>query len=85
MAEQHAGPCACPGCYVHGCAHCASIGCTRHIHGQPPTQHATGWIDRDGDVWHLGADGLMHTPETAPFPREHVERKWGPLRPARVL
>lgn len=22
----------------------------------------------------------MHTPETAPFPREHVEKKWGPLR-----
>lgn len=26
-------------------------------------------------------DGLMHTPETAPFPREHVEHKWGPLVP----
>lgn len=38
------------------------------------------WIDRDGDVWTLGADGLMHTPETRPFPREHVEKKWGPLR-----
>ena len=22
----------------------------------------------------------MHTPETAPFPREYVEKKWGPLR-----
>lgn len=39
------------------------------------------WVDRHGDVWRLGADGLMHTPETAPFPREHVEKKWGPLRP----
>lgn len=38
------------------------------------------WVDRQGDVWRVGDDGLMHTPETAPFPREHVERKWGPLR-----
>lgn len=35
--------------------------------------------DRHGDIWTLGPDGLMHTPETAPFPREHVEHKWGPL------
>lgn len=41
----------------------------------------TGWVDRHGDVWREGADGLMHTPETRPFPREHVEKKWGPLRP----
>lgn len=39
------------------------------------------WTDRQGDVWTEGDDGLMHTPETAPFPRDHVERKWGPLRP----
>lgn len=39
------------------------------------------WADRHGDVWAYGADGLMHTAETAPFPREHVEKKWGPLRP----
>ena len=38
------------------------------------------WIDKQGDAWRLGTDGLMHTPETAPFTREHVERKWGPLR-----
>ena len=38
------------------------------------------WIDNQGDVWRLGADGLMHTAETAPFLREHVEKKWGPLR-----
>lgn len=37
--------------------------------------------DRHGDIWTLGDDGLMHTPETAPFPREHVEKKWGPLVP----
>lgn len=36
--------------------------------------------DRQGDVWTYGDDGLMHTPETAPFPLEHVERKWGPLK-----
>lgn len=38
------------------------------------------WADRQGDRWTLGADGLLHTPETQPFPREHVEKKWGPLR-----
>lgn len=38
------------------------------------------WIDNQGDVWRMGEDGLMHTPETAPFSREYVERKWGPLR-----
>lgn len=37
------------------------------------------WRDRHGDVWVLGEDGLMHSRETAPFPREHVEKKWGPL------
>jgi hypothetical protein len=41
----------------------------------------TRWIDNQGDIWTLGDDGLMHTPETAAFPREHVEKKWGPLRP----
>lgn len=40
-----------------------------------------GWIDKQGDVWRLGEDGLMHAYETAPFPREFVEKKWGPLRP----
>ncbi|WP_271983593.1 hypothetical protein [Pseudoclavibacter terrae] len=40
---------------------------------------AESWIDRQGDVWTLGDDGLLHSPETAPFSREHVERKWGPL------
>lgn len=37
------------------------------------------WMDRHKDIWVLGEDGLMHTPETRPFPREHVEKKWGPL------
>jgi hypothetical protein len=54
----------------------------------PTAGHDTGhqqadnesWIDRHGDVWRLGRDGLMHTKDTAPFSREHVERKWGPLR-----
>ena len=39
------------------------------------------WVDNQGDVWRLGEDGLMHTFETAPFPREYVEKKWGPLKP----
>lgn len=39
------------------------------------------WVDKQGDVWTPGEDGLLHSPETAPFPREHVERKWGPLKP----
>lgn len=38
-------------------------------------------VDRHGDVWTLGDDGLMHTPETRPFPFEYVEKKWGPLLP----
>ncbi|MDF9717373.1 hypothetical protein [Nocardioides sp. ChNu-99] len=39
------------------------------------------WVDRFGDVWTSRADGLMYEqPETRPFPREHVEKKWGPLR-----
>jgi hypothetical protein len=42
---------------------------------------ATRWIDNQGDIWTIGSDGLMHTPETAPFSREHVEKKWGPLKP----
>lgn len=41
------------------------------------------WSDRHGDIWRLGGDGLMHSPETAPFSREHVEKKWGPLTPVR--
>jgi hypothetical protein len=46
-----------------------------HMADQP----ATGWLDIHGDVWTLGEDGLLHTPETRPFSREHVEKKWGPL------
>lgn len=51
--------------------------CPEHAHG---TQ---SWIDKHGDVWRMGDDGLLHTPETRPFPRDHVEKKWGPLRPAK--
>ena len=40
-----------------------------------------GWRDRQNDVWRQKADGLMHTPETAPFLWTHVVKKWGPLRP----
>ncbi len=39
-------------------------------------------IDKQGDVWTKGVDGLWHTPETRPFPLEHIEKKWGPLTPA---
>jgi hypothetical protein len=44
---------------------------------------ASSWTDRQGDVWRLREGSLLHTPETAPFPREHVEKKWGPLVPNR--
>ncbi|WNN94980.1 hypothetical protein SEA_MAGRITTE_3 [Microbacterium phage Magritte] len=43
--------------------------------------HEPQWRDRQGDVWELGDDGLLHSFETAPFSREHVEKKWGPLIP----
>lgn len=45
------------------------------------TATPAAWIDKHGDVWVPGDDGLLHTPETAPFPAEYVERKWGPLEP----
>lgn len=56
---------------------------TRHDDGLVTiTDHHpdTTWVDCHGDHWRLGSDGLMHTPETRPFPLDHVERKWGPLR-----
>ena len=40
---------------------------------------ASAWADRQGDVWHQRDDGRLETFETAPFSREHVEKKWGPL------
>lgn len=57
------------------------------VNGDDPHERAepAAWRDRQGDVWVLGADGLMHTPETAPFTREHVEKKWGPLIPVTGL
>jgi hypothetical protein len=36
-------------------------------------------LDRHGDIWSPRADGLWVTRETAPFPYEHIARKWGPL------
>lgn len=46
------------------------------------SESARAWRDRQGDVWtYDDNDGLMHSSETAPFPREHVEKKWGPLVP----
>ncbi|TDP92348.1 hypothetical protein EDF62_1554 [Leucobacter luti] len=48
------------------------------------TAASTVWIDIHGDVWVLGDDGLMHSPETAPFSREHVEKKWGPMKELRT-
>lgn len=47
----------------------------------PTAEPAQAWRDRQGDVWTEGDDGLMHTPDTAPFSRGHVEKKWGPLVP----
>lgn len=38
------------------------------------------WVDRLGDVWAHRDNGLMESFETAPFPREHVEKKWVPLK-----
>lgn len=38
-----------------------------------------GWRDNQGDIWHEGPDGLLYSHETAPFTREHVEAKWGPI------
>lgn len=50
--------------------------------GRLPRHDSTqAWADRHGDVWRLGDDGLLHTPETRPFPLDHVRKKWGPLRP----
>lgn len=43
------------------------------------------WVDCHHDVWTMRADGLMETPETRPFPPSHVEKKWGPLLPAREV
>lgn len=51
-----------------------------HIADHP----AEAWRDRQGDIWVLGEDDLLHARETAPFPREQVEKKWGPLVPLDV-
>lgn len=49
------------------------------VQAVPEDSSTARWVDEQGDVWRLGDDGLLHTPETQPFPREHVEKKWGPL------
>lgn len=59
----------------------------RPVYVSPPMlrpvapEAALAVADRHGDVWTPRADGLWETPETAPFPWEHVARKWGPLHP----
>lgn len=62
------------------CAECAMCGAG---HADYCPDHPVR--DRHGDVWTLGADGLMHSFETASFPRSHIEKKWGPLVPEREL
>lgn len=54
--------------------------CTAPLGAFAPTG-GSRWTDRHHDVWTMHADGLMRTPETAPFPPQHVEKKWGPLTP----
>ena len=44
-----------------------------------PTERVLALRDRFNDLWFEGGDGLMWSKETAPFSREHVEKKWGPL------
>ena len=63
------------------CARCAEL-----VDGPIRGMNADdfGWVDRHCDIWRFGDDGLMHTPETAPFSRAHVEKKWGPLQLIRV-
>ena len=76
----------CPSCAA--CLACRGECGTCPYASIPPAKHyshdllatSDAWVDRHGDVWRIGNDGLMHTPETRPFPREHVEKKWGPLR-----
>jgi len=40
---------------------------------------ASAWRDNMGDIWHQRDDGRLDSFETAPFPRERVEKRWGPL------
>ena len=64
------------------CCHRASLGLTGDSGSVDPLAvdcPDARWRDTQGDVWAVGVDGLMHSFETASFPREVVERKWGPL------
>lgn len=57
--------------------------CVIHDAIQDAQRHEYGLLtlrDRHGDEWKFGSDGLMHSPETAPFKFEYVQKKWGPLR-----
>jgi len=79
---------ACPRCgdrllkeHYPGALYCEREGCGGSEYEPGELWSPRGWRDRHGDVWTLGSDGLLHTPETRAFPREHVEKKWGPLVP----
>lgn len=58
--------------------------CASDLRAALDATDVVGWLDRHNDIWREGDDGLMHSHETRPFPREHVEKKWGPLRPLRA-
>lgn len=68
------------------------VQCTLGIGHEGPHMHARRtWEDKperlrdkQGDIWTPGPDGLLHSHETRPFPREYVERKWGPLTKERT-
>lgn len=47
--------------------------------GDPEPSDVEQVLDRDGDVWGRGDNGIWNTPETRGFPWEHVVRKWSPL------
>ena len=44
---------------------------------------STAWRDRQGDLWRYDTDGLLHLYGMRPFAYEEVEKRWGPLVPAR--
>lgn len=76
-----------PGTHHRICRACAALAEDQEIHGTHSglfRDVLQPLRDTQGDVWTLGADGLLHTPETAAFSRAHVERKWGPLAPLTI-